>query len=222
MYRYKNLTILGTSHIAKQSVIEVKKAINTIKPKIIALELDKDRFLALTSKKKKSSIIKYRDLSFQSILFNLIGSYIEKKLSKKTGFIPGSDMKTAIKVAKTQNIKVELIDQPIQITLNKLTSQITRKEKLSLIKEIIFFPFVKNKTEFDLNKVPSTDIIEKLIKETQEKYPTIHRILVKERNLYMAKALYKIINTNQDKKILAIVGAGHKKEIIGELKSIKN
>jgi len=60
------------------------------------------------------------------------------------------------------------------------------------------------------------------MKETQERYPTIHQILVKERNQYMAKALYKIINTNHDKKILAIVGAGHKKEIMGELKSIKN
>ncbi|MEK6953199.1 MAG: TraB domain-containing protein [Nanoarchaeota archaeon] len=222
MYRYKNLTILGTSHIAKQSIMEVKKTINEIKPNIIALELDKDRFLALTSKKKTKSFRKYKNLSFQSILFNLIGSYIEKKLSKNTGFLPGSEMKTAIKLARKQNIEIELIDQPIQITLNKLTSQLTRKEKLNLIKEIIFFPFIKNKTEFNLNKVPSKKIIEKLIKETQEKYPTIHRILIKERNQYMAKALYKIINTNHDKKILAIVGAGHKKDIMGELKSIKN
>jgi len=110
MYRYKNLTVLGTSHIAKQSVIEVKKKIKEIKPDIIALELDKDRFLALTSKNKEKSFRKYKNLSFQSILFNFIGSYIEKKLSKNTGFLPGSEMKTAINLARRQNIEIELID----------------------------------------------------------------------------------------------------------------
>lgn len=221
MYKYKNLTVLGTSHIAKQSIDQVRKAFKIIKPDIVALELDKPRFLALTSKNKIISLKKYKGLNFKSFLFNLIGSYIEKNLSKQTGFSPGTEMKTAINLSKKQKIRIELIDQPINITINKLTSQLTRKEKLSLLKEILLFPFSKNKIEFNLDEVPSEEIINKLIKETKEKYPTIYRILVKERNEYMAKALYKIINTNPDKKILAIVGAGHQKEIIGELKSIK-
>ena len=220
MYKYKNLTVLGTSHIAKQSIEQVRKAFKTIKPNIVALELDKPRFLALTSKNKIIPLKKYKGLNFKSFLFNLIGSYIEKNLSKQTGFSPGTEMKTAINLAKKQKIRIELIDQPINITINKLTSQLTKREKLSLLKEILLFPFAKNKIEFNLNKVPSEEIINKLIKETKEKYPTVYRILVKERNEYMAKALYKIMNTNPDNKILTVVGAGHQKEIINEIKKV--
>ena len=36
---YKNLTIIGTSHIAKQSLDDVETAIEHGKPDIVALEL---------------------------------------------------------------------------------------------------------------------------------------------------------------------------------------
>ena len=51
--KYKNLTIIGTSHIAKQSLDEVKDAIEGEKPDIIALELDKQRLYALMQAKKE-------------------------------------------------------------------------------------------------------------------------------------------------------------------------
>ena len=41
--KYKNLIIIGTSHIAKQSLEEVQRTIEKEKPEIIALELDKKR-----------------------------------------------------------------------------------------------------------------------------------------------------------------------------------
>ncbi len=224
MTKYKNLTILGTSHISKQSVNQVKSSITTLTPNIIALELDKERFLALISAKQGKRGISFKNfkkLGFKSFLLNLIGAYIEKKLSKSTGILPGTEMITAIKLAKDKKIKIALIDQPIHITLKRLTSQITRKEKLNLIKELLFTPFSKNKIKFDLNKVPSQKLIKKMIEGTKTKYPTIHRVLVEERNRYMAKGLYKLMNSNLTSKILAIVGAGHEKEIVGELKSIK-
>jgi len=46
MIKYKNLSIIGTSHIAKQSLDEVKDIIEHTKPYINALELDKKRFYA--------------------------------------------------------------------------------------------------------------------------------------------------------------------------------
>ena len=56
--KYKNLIIIGTSHIAKQSLKEVKKAIEEEKPDIIAIELDRKRLMALASKKKEISDVK--------------------------------------------------------------------------------------------------------------------------------------------------------------------
>ena len=41
------LKIIGTSHIAKQSVKEIAEAMDSFNPEIIAVELDRDRALAL-------------------------------------------------------------------------------------------------------------------------------------------------------------------------------
>ena len=38
--------------------------------------------------------------------------------------------------------------------------------------------------------------------------------MIKERNEHMAKALYKIMNDNKDKNVLAIIGAGHVEEVL--------
>ena len=51
--QYKNLILLGTSHIAKQSLDDVKRVIEEKKPDIVALELDQRRLYALLHKKEK-------------------------------------------------------------------------------------------------------------------------------------------------------------------------
>ena len=50
--QYKNLSIIGTSHIAKQSMDEVTHKIEALLPDIVAIELDKNRFNALLSESK--------------------------------------------------------------------------------------------------------------------------------------------------------------------------
>ena len=223
MSKYKNLYIIGSSHIAKESVNKVKEEIEKSHPEIICLELDQQRFLFLLSKKRKSGIKSLKSLGIKGFLFNFIGALIEKSLGKYTGIEPGSEMKTAIELASKRKIKLVLIDQPINITLKKLTSEITKKEKLRFVLDLLVAPFSRNKKlGFSLNKVPSKKIISKLIEEVERKYPTVYRVLVKERNIYMAKRLNKLMRLYPDKKILAIVGASHEEGIIEELKWMKN
>jgi pheromone shutdown protein TraB len=50
------ITIIGTSHIARQSVEEVRNAIIETKPDIVAIELDYARYRALLSGKKKVKV----------------------------------------------------------------------------------------------------------------------------------------------------------------------
>ena len=211
---YKNLTIIGTSHIAKESILEVKKFILNNKPEIIALELDKKRLIALFGK-RKLKLNSIKDIGIKGFLINLIGAYIEKKLGKLVGVSPGSEMKLAINLGKEYDAKIALIDQDISITLKNLMKRITLKEKLRIVKDI-FKGFVLRKSDiepFDLRKVPKEELIVKLINKVRERYPSIYNTLIKERNEHMAKGLYKIMNDNKDKKILAIIGAGHERGI---------
>ena len=47
MQRYKNLYVLGTSHISIDSINQVTSFIEENKPEIIAIELDRRRLQAL-------------------------------------------------------------------------------------------------------------------------------------------------------------------------------
>jgi len=54
----------------------------------------------------------------------------------------------------------------------------------------------------DLSKVPEKELIRKLMKQLQQRYPNIYRTLVKERNTVMANNLYKIMLAEPDKRYL--------------------
>lgn len=227
--QYKNLTVIGTSHIAKQSLKEVESTITKEKPDIIALELDKKRFIALIQKgTKKIRLADIKKIGFKGLLFNLIGAWIEQKLGKLVGVKPGSEMLQAIKLAKKHKKNIALIDQDIEITLKKISSSITWKEKFNFIIDIfkgIFFRKSELKKlgieKIDLTKVPSKKIVNKIIKEVEKRYPNLYRVLIEERNQIMASKLYELMINNPNKKILAIVGAGHEEEIIKIIKSTK-
>jgi|ETNmetMinimDraft_11_1059920.scaffolds.fasta_scaffold35721_2 pheromone shutdown-related protein TraB len=217
--KFKNLIIVGTSHIAKQSMREVEEAVSNNKPDIIAIELDRRRFIALMHKKKgKKDRIRLRDIrriGVKGYLFSLIGGYIQKKLGKIVGVVPGSDMKKAIKLAKKNNLQIALIDQDIEVTLKKFSKSFTWREKWHIVADIfkgIFFR--KNVVQFDLSKVPDEQVIKRMMKEVKVRYPNLYRVLVTERNKIMAVNLFKIMKEHPDKKILAVVGAGHAEDMM--------
>ena len=89
MMMYKNLQIIGTSHIAISSIKEVRKVILEEQPDFIALELDKDRLFALMSDKKRKIRLKdVRNLGVSGFLFAVFGQWVEEKLGKMVGTKP--------------------------------------------------------------------------------------------------------------------------------------
>ncbi len=220
---YKNLAFLGTSHIAKQSLNEVRKNIEEKKPDIVALELDPKRLHALMSNApKKISLGSIRHVGLKGFLFSLFGAWAEKKLGKLVGVAPGSEMKEAIKIAKKEGIKLALIDQDIEITLQRLSKSITWKEKINFLDDIIKAIFSgKKEIEFDLATVPDKKIIKKLTSKLKERYPNVHKVLIEERNIVIANNLLKLIESSPDKKILVILGAGHIDDVLELIKEPK-
>jgi len=217
--KYKNLTIIGTSHIAKQSLEEVEQAIVVGKPDIVALELDRRRLYSLFKKPGKIRIYDITRVGIKGFIFALIGAWAERKLGKMVGVAPGSEMKKAVKLAKKNKIRIALIDQDIEITLRKFSKSLSWREKWNFIVDVIKAIFVrKDIIEFDLTKVPSKDVIKKLIGKVKKRYPNIYNTLIEERNQIMAENLKKIMEMHSDKKILAIIGAGHEEDILELIK----
>lgn len=219
--KYKNLNIIGTSHIAKQSLDDVERAITKDKPDIVCVELDKRRAYALMHKVKgrRFSLSDIRRIGLKGYLFSLIGAYAEKKLGKYVGVSPGSEMLKAIELSRKNKLKIMLIDQDIEVTLKRFSKEFTWKEKFRILSDIIkALIFRKREIEFDLTKVPPKKVIKKLINKVKIRYPGLYKVLIEERNEYMASKLAKIISINEDKKVLAIVGAGHEEEMIELIK----
>ena len=77
MRRYQNLIIIGTSHIAIESIADVKSSILKSRPDIVALELDSLRLNAMLSgRKRKLSVRDILKLGVKAYLFSIIGAWI--------------------------------------------------------------------------------------------------------------------------------------------------
>ncbi len=223
MLTYKNLTIIGTSHISPKSVKEVKTLIENLKPNIVAVELDQNRFMALMSNKKKTKTDfkkMLKVLGIKGFLFNVIGAWAENKLGKIVGVKPGTEMKTAIITAMQIRTQIALIDRDISITIKNLFKYLTWKEKFRFVKDLLTGLILKKDViNFDLRNVPEQKFIKNILNIVKKRYPSIYRALVKERDKYMAKNLYNLMQ--KFNTIVAVVGAGHEKGIIHNIKQLE-
>jgi pheromone shutdown-related protein TraB len=224
--KHKNLVIIGTSHIAKQSLEEVEKTIKEFKPDIVAIELDRKRYYALLNGEKRGFRFNdIRRIGIKGAIFSLIGAWAEKKLGQYVGVAPGSEMLKAIELAKKNKIQIRLIDQDIEVTLKKFSKAFSWKEKWHFVVDIVMgLLFGKSEMKklgmdkFDLTKVPSKKIIKKLIMKVKERYPNVYKVLIEERNYYMAAQLKRIISYNPKKKIVVVIGAGHEDDVLSLVK----
>jgi pheromone shutdown protein TraB len=100
----------------------------------------------------------------------------------------------------------------------------TWREKLRVFADVVraaLFPKRELKKrgleQFDLKKVPSKDVIAKLIKDLRERYPSLYKVLIEERNQYMVRKLREIA-PKYDGLVVAVVGAGHEEGMLELLK----
>ena len=220
MHRYKNILIIGTSHIAVESVRTVERVISEEKPELVALELDHARFQALSSPvKRKLKLSDMRQVGVKGWVFAFFGELVERKLGEKVGVSPGAEMLKAAQIAKEHNCKVALIDQRIDVTLRNFSKAVTWKEKFRFLADLIKAPFSKKKVKIDLRKVPEEKLVQEMIGQVKDRYPNVYKVLVDDRNKYMARQLFRLMN--QCGSIVAVVGAGHEKEIVEEIKKLE-
>ena len=219
MRNHKNLTILGTSHISKDSVNFIENFVEKNKPDVIAVELDNRRLGAMLSESKMS----FKDifnLGVGPFLLGLVGSWIQKKLGNIVKVKPGSDMLKAVEMSKKYKLKLALIDQDARITLKKLVKSFSWKERGRLTYDLTLGLIFRKKyvKGFDIRKVPDSKLIKELLEVVKKRYPSVYNVLIEDRNHVMSKNLYKLMTSYPDKKIFAVVGAGHEEGIIEEIK----
>lgn len=235
MIQYKNCYIIGSSHIAAQSVDDIGAIIEQVRPAIVGVELDKQRFIALVNNISRApSFRDIRSLGLSGFLFVLVGGFIQKRLGKSVQIAPGADMLAAIKKAKQLSSKVALIDLPLQQTVRRISTDISLREKLRFVKEIVsslFFPKRKMKEfgfsgKVDLKRVPSDELITKILGYFKRVFPQTFTVLVDDRNKHMAAQIKQLAERAPNIEsttaelthdVVVVVGAGHLPGIEEEL-----
>jgi len=207
-----DIILVGTAHISKDSVEEVKKVIEKYKPDIVAVELCKRRHDAITKKDQWentpiTSLLKSNNAYL--MLAQTFLSSIQRRLGKEYGVEPGSEMIAALNEAKKRNLKVALIDRDISITLKRAWKKMGIREKFRLtwefLKAILGYD-EEELEELDLKELMNQDVISSMMEEFGEIAPSASTVLIHERDEYIAK---KILDESKKGKVVAVVGAGH-------------
>lgn len=186
------LILIPTAHISKKSIQQVIDTIRYEKPDLIAVELDKQRAIAiLTNKKPKVlDLLKNPGFLFMYSAQQIIGLIFKSK--------PGEEMKTALIESSKNKIPILLADMPITKTMENM-KKIPFKEKLKM-----FMP-MKIEGIDSIDKLTDPKRLRPILEQIKINYPTTYKFLLEERNKYIFE---KIRETNY-KKIVGVFGAGH-------------
>ena len=210
----KTILLVGTAHISQESTDLVRQVIEQEKPDTVCIELDEKRYLALSRKKQWENldlkeVIRNKQLS--TLLVNLILSSYQKKLGGQLGIMPGTELLTAALVAEKNNIRVELCDRDVRVTLRRAWHATSLWKKTYLIASLITSLFDTTKLdEQKLAELRRQDVLSELMNEIGAVMPETKKTLIDERDIYMAEKI-KIV---PGRRVVAVIGAGHMQGIL--------
>jgi pheromone shutdown protein TraB len=204
----QRLTVIGTTHVDKSSVERVRRTISETRPAIVAVELDEERLWALKEPDRDRL-----DSPVHSGLLPWLLALLERSVGSLTDVFPGSEMLEAAEEAQRVGAQVMMIDKPIGTILGDLQG-VPFLEKVKIGADILVALFTIGAGRRSTHLADAS--LDKLMAEFDTKYPTLSRILVKERDRHMAHRLQEILHSTTG-PIVAVVGLGHVRGIMQNL-----
>jgi pheromone shutdown-related protein TraB len=205
----REIFLVGTAHVSQGSIDLVKEVIANERPDCVCVELDEKRYKALSGRKRWESldlkeIIRKKQLS--TLLVNLILSSYQKKLGMQLGVMPGAELLEATREADKHSIPVSLCDRDVRVTLRRAWHETSFLKKGYLVATLLASLFDKTEiTEEKLEQLKEKDVLSELMSELGEAMPELKRVLIDERDIYLAEK----IKMSSGQKLVVVVGAGH-------------
>lgn len=206
----KEFFLLGTAHISRKSVNEVKEVIEAVKPDSVCVELCEGRYKTIMDRDqwKKMNIIQViRKGKTMLLLSSLIMSSFQRRLGEKLGVKPGAEMIEGIKMAKETGAELVLADRDVQVTLKRTWSQLGLWGKIKMYFQLPFSLFLSSDDidEKTVDDLKNMDELENVLFAVAKHFPGLKRALIDERDIYLSQK----IREAPGKKIVAVLGAGH-------------
>jgi len=205
----KEVILIGTAHVSRESAELVSKVIEEETPDTVCVELCQSRYQAITQKNKwkDTDLVKViKEKKTFLLLSNLLLASFQKRIGKKLGIKPGEEMLRAVKAAGEVGASLVPADRDIRTTLSRAWRLMGFWKKIKLLTQLVLsMGETDSLTEKDIEEMKKKDVLESLLAEMGAALPELRRILIDERDRYLA---YKI-RTAPGEKVVAVVGAGH-------------
>jgi len=209
IFEEKEIILVGTAHVSKESVQLVSDIIETEKPDTVCVELCDARYQSIRQKDKwlDTDIIKViKEKKSFLLLSNLLLASFQKRIADKFDIVPGAEMIKAIDAGEAVGADIHLADRNIRITLAKTWRAMGLWGKIKLLFQLLLsMGEIGDISEEDIEKMKQEDVLESLLADVGKSLPVLKDILIDERDQYLTHK----IRTAPGKNIVAVVGAGH-------------
>ncbi|MFB6114861.1 MAG: TraB/GumN family protein [Candidatus Nanohalobium sp.] len=199
----RKVSIIGTAHISEESIKEVEETIEDERPDLVGVELDESRYSSLTEESGWSDmdiVEAIRDGKGPLLLINLILSIYQRRMGLEQGVKPGTELLAGVDKAKELGIDYKLLDREISETFSRMLSELTLWEKAKLVASLF-----AAEEDIEVEDLKEDNMLNNLIKELEEEFPTIKQVFLDERNEYMAEKLLE----EDFNHAVVVVGAAH-------------
>ncbi len=208
-YGDKEVFLVGTAHVSRESVDLARQVIEEVRPDTVCVELCQSRYESISqgNRWQETNLFKVvREKKAFLLLANLILASFQRRIGEKLDVKPGQEMITAMDAARDCGAHIALVDRDVRTTLSRAWRFMKWSSKLKLVGELLAsFGEIDKLEKEDIEGMKNKDVLEAMLAEVAEAMPEVKKILIDERDGYLA---HKIKNAPGD-KIVAVVGAGH-------------
>jgi pheromone shutdown-related protein TraB len=208
----KNIHLIGTAHVSRESIDEVTSAIRNEMPGMVCVELDQGRYSAITQQGSWEQLNVSRVLKERKgflLIANIALASFQRRLGNELGVKPGEEMLAAVNAAKEQNIPFSLCDREVQITLRRAWASCGLWSKCKLLAALLSSAFVTEKLSAEeIENLKNSNELDGMMRELANYLPAVKETLIDERDRYLAAKIWEAAGRSEG-ATLAVIGAGH-------------
>lgn len=217
----RTIVLVGTAHVSRESVTEVESIIREEMPNRVCVEIDAQRYRAITQPNTWSSMNIYKIIKERKaflLLGNLVLQAFQRRMGMDLGVKPGEEMRAAIRVSEELGIPFSFADREIQTTLRRAWAKSSLWGKNKLLAALLASVFSNEKlSEDEIEELKHKSELESMLEELADYLPAAKRVLIDERDQYLATKIFE----SEGEKVVAVVGAGHVPGIIRWLEALQ-
>jgi pheromone shutdown-related protein TraB len=207
--RDREIFLVGTAHVSKKSVEEVRRVIDELRPDVVCVELDMARFHSLRDDKGWHGL-DVRDVLRTDraglFLASLLFAGFQKRLGDRLGVRPGMEMLAAVEAAQRIGAEVVLADREIQATLMRCYRSLGAVDRAKVLLVLVMLPFTASEIdEAEVEKLKDREKMGDVMEAFAREMPALGRPLIDERDGYLMAS----VEEAPGKRVVAVVGAAH-------------